>query len=165
MTILPDGYFAPDVFDVPKRRRPKARGIAFAGILIGLAIIVIAIVLLNVVRNDSHRVIPSLVLIVGLVLALSSSALLAWARPALTSEPTDDPRVAALTGWASTRYGVDVSRRSALVLLGEIPEGNTIEVDGHDVMLGTPASLRPSERFALIRVVDGSELPRSGAAG
>lgn len=165
MTILPDGYLAPDIFDVPKLRRPRARGVGFAGVLIGLAIIVIAIVLLNVVRDEAPRVIPSLVLIVGLVLALSSSALLAWSRPALTSEPTDDPRVAHLTDWVSNRYGVAVSRRSALVLLGEIPEGNTISVDEHDVMLGTPAVLRPAERIGLIRVEDGIELPRAGGAG
>lgn len=73
-------------------------------------------------------------------------------------KPASDIIVAEFADWAFDRFGVRLAAADVRRLLGEDDDDNVIVVDGAEVMLGTPARLRPEPTFSLVTLPDGEEL-------
>ncbi|QAV70742.1 hypothetical protein ESZ53_10025 [Salinibacterium sp. UTAS2018] len=64
--------------------------------------------------------------------------------------------------WADGRYGVTLTSAEVATLLGCDDRGNTITIDGAEIMIATPAGFSPHSRFGLTAPITGIELPIRG---
>ncbi|GAA1946959.1 hypothetical protein [Agromyces allii] len=69
-----------------------------------------------------------------------------------------DRELERLVTWVRHRYGLLLAPVDAIRLLGEDPTGNTLRIDGREVMIGTPASNEPGDGFALVEPGTRTEL-------